>query len=77
MSHEQPKISARKAKREGPLRIPLRFEEVISHVLKVKPERKPAIKKGKKGTRVCANLPRSYLREFVVENVAVQCTITV
>jgi hypothetical protein len=53
MSHEQPKISARKGmKREGPLRIPLLFEEVISDVLKVKPERKPAINKRKKGTRV-------------------------
>lgn len=33
-----------KPKREGPLRIPLPFEEVISDVLKVKPERKPAKK---------------------------------
>jgi hypothetical protein len=28
----------KKAKREGPLRIPVPFEEVISDVLKVKPE---------------------------------------
>jgi hypothetical protein len=34
-----------KRKREGPLRIPLPFEEVISDVLKVKPEKKLAIKK--------------------------------
>jgi hypothetical protein len=36
-------------KREGPLRrIPLPFEEVISDVLKVKPEPKPARKKAKR-----------------------------
>lgn len=34
-----------KREREGPLRIPLPFEEVISDVLKVKPEAKPATKK--------------------------------
>jgi hypothetical protein len=38
----------RSPKREGPLRIPLPFEEVISDVLKVKPERKPPKKGGKR-----------------------------
>ena len=41
-----------KAKREGPLRIPLLSEEVISDVLTVKAERRPAINKRKKGARV-------------------------
>ncbi len=34
------KPNSRKQKREGPLRIPLPFEEVISDVLKLKPEPK-------------------------------------
>lgn len=34
-------VKKRNPKREGPLPIPLPFEEVISDVLKVKPERKP------------------------------------
>jgi hypothetical protein len=34
-------------KREGPLRIPLPFEEVIADVLKVKPEPKPSKKNQK------------------------------
>lgn len=39
-----------KPKREGPLpRIPLPFEEVISDVLKVKPESKPAKIQKRKG----------------------------
>jgi hypothetical protein len=37
----------KKAKREGPLRIPLPFEEVISDVLKVKPKPKTKRKKQK------------------------------
>lgn len=38
----------RKPRREGPLRIPLPFEEVISDVLKVKPEPKPSKKNRKR-----------------------------
>jgi hypothetical protein len=42
------KPKSRKRKREGPLRIPLPFEEVISDVLKVKPERRPSSKSAKR-----------------------------
>lgn len=41
-------IKKRKPKREGPLRIPLPFEEVISDVLKVKPEPKRSATRKKK-----------------------------
>jgi len=51
-TEEPSKVAEDQAKREGPLRIPLLFEEVISDVSKVKAERKPAINKRKKRTRV-------------------------
>jgi hypothetical protein len=42
------KPKSQKSKHQGPLRIPLPFEEVIADVLKVKPERKPVKKSARR-----------------------------
>lgn len=47
-----------KVKREGSLRIPLPFEELISDVLKVKLERKPCSKAGKRSREGRTNKER-------------------